>query len=163
MTFVKTHWFGLLIGFWLLAFVIMLVLIIISPKYDLKNRGFTYCTQCLVDDLQDCDRAFGCSIKAVTRSTWCDIKIIAEGLSLWYNGKQPAPWSNYIFTPEINTAFDDTNDKDMAKYLEENPDTVAHMQELIKLRKDWDNAKEKDELDFKKIVPESPTPGVGLE
>ena len=129
MTSIKTHWFGLLIGLWLLAFIVMLVLIVVSPKHDLKNRGFTYCTQNLISDLQDCDRAIICSTKAVTLSTWCDIKIIAQGLKLWYKGEQATPWSNYIFEPETTRLFDDTNDEDLADYLKENPDTAAHIQE----------------------------------
>lgn len=165
MKFIKLHWFELLIGVWLMGFALLLTLILLAPKHDLKNRGFTYCTQVLISDLQECDRAFFCSSKAVAQSTWCDIKIVAQGLKLWHDGKQPYPWSNYIFTPEtVNSVlFDDIEDEEIAAYLKANPDSTDKIQEFIKLRKDLDNVEKEKSRQHTKISPQNSTSGMGLE
>ena len=56
MKLVKNYWFGTLIGTLLLGFLILFVLILISPKQDIKNRGFISCTQEMVGDLLECDK-----------------------------------------------------------------------------------------------------------
>ncbi len=141
MKFIKEYWFSILIGLWLTLFLLMLTLVLLAPKYDLQNRGFTYCTQKLIEDIQDCDAEFFCGAKAVSSSTWCDVKIIAQGIKLWYNNEQPRPWSNYIFTPETASVFDD---EELAIEAEGADSDVAPMQELIKIGKDTDYAASKD-------------------
>lgn len=50
-----------------------------------------------------------CVLGSVVDNTFCNVGVIGEGLKLWMTGKQPAPWSNYLFEPEIKrpSATDD--------------------------------------------------------
>lgn len=138
MAFIKNYWFGTLLGLAVSAFMLMLMLILIAPKQDVQNRGFVYCTQNLIDDLADCNRALWCSSKAVSKNTWCDIKIIADGFLLWMDNKQPKPWSNYIFKPELpQNSFVDEEAR--AEYLKQYPDVKQEMESLHKLRKELEN------------------------
>ena len=138
MYFIKRYWFGGLLITIIGCFLILFLLLVISPKQDDKNRGFIKCTQQMVDSLYDCERQVWCSIKAISNNTFCDFMVIREGFKLWLNDKQPTPWSNYIFVPELNdnSFFDEEIQK---KYLEKNPDTQAEMMRLNKLRKDLED------------------------
>ena len=152
MTFIKNYWFGTLIGALLLGFLLLFVLIMISPKQDAKGRGFVLCTQEMVDDLLICDKKISCSIGAIFRNTICDIKVIGKGVSYWIKGKQPYPWSNYIFEPEIpkNTYVDEAAREE---YLSEFPETAKEMQMLKKLNKELEN-EQNMQINFKEIMPE---------
>lgn len=138
MSFIKNYWFGIILGLMMFVFMLILILILIAPKQDAKNRGFVFCTQNLMDNLADCDRALWCSSKAVLRNTLCDFKIISTGLSLWAKGKQPRPWSNYIFEPEpVQNPFVDEEAR--AEYLKQYPNVKLEMENLHKLRKELEN------------------------
>ena len=138
MNFVKNHWFSCLIAGMMLCFFCIFVLILLAPKQDAKGRGFIPCTQEMVQKLLDCDRKFFCSTKVVFDNNLCMLKVIGHGFSDWLNHKQPRPWSNYIFEPEIplNTYIDE---EARQNYLNENPDTSAEMQRLNLLRKELEN------------------------
>lgn len=138
MSFIKNYWFSILLGLALFVFMLILVLILAAPKQDAKNRGFVFCSQNLMDDLNDCNRALWCSGKAIFKTTFCDLKIIGTGLSLWAKGKQPRPWSNYIFEPEpLKNSFVDEDAR--IKYLEQYPNVKTEMENLHKLRKELEN------------------------
>ncbi|MFR8205278.1 MAG: hypothetical protein ACLU99_02275 [Alphaproteobacteria bacterium] len=54
------------------------------------------------------------------------------------SGKQPAPWSNYIFIPELpeDENFDNAA---RAEYFKTNPDIAVEMQDLKQLNKELEN------------------------
>ena len=86
----------------LVAYVIyMMMVLVISPKKDLKQRGFIACTRELVLNLGDCERGqLGCVLKAFYGDTACNSKVIYKGLTAWLKGEQSTPWANYIFEPQ---------------------------------------------------------------
>ena len=145
MNFIKRYWFGTLLISIICCFFTLFILLIISPKQDIQNRGFIKCTQQMIDNLYDCNRKVWCSIKAIGENTLCDIKVVSEGFDLWLNNKQPYPWSNYIFEPELdkNPYFDDEG---RDEYLKNNPSIKAEMLRLDKLRKDLENETKKQEI-----------------
>lgn len=148
MSFIKNHWFGLLGGIVIFVFMSVFVLVLLSPRQDAQNRGFIPCTRRLAEKLLDCpeDRKIRCLFGAITRNTWCDMKVIGRGFSGWLSGKQPAPWSNYIFIPE--SVRDETFDKDAeAEYLKNNPSPAAEMQKLQKLNEELENEIIREEID----------------
>ena len=106
----------------------------------------------MIDNLYDCNRKVWCSIKAINNNTLCDLKVIGEGFKLWLDNKQPTPWSNYIFEPEIseNTFFDK---EAREEYLKNNPDVKMEMMRLDKLRKGLENEENKQTVD-KEMLPE---------
>lgn len=121
-----------------MAFAIMLVLVMLSPKYDAKNRGFVACTHNLLDGIVECDHTIGCSMGVIIQSAWCDIKMVGSGIKNWAEGRQAYPWSNYIYEPETpkNQLVDE---EARIKYLEQYPDTKAEMEEKHRLRKELEN------------------------
>lgn len=81
--------------------VYMMTVLIISPKNDLKNRGFITCTKQLVLNLGECESGqLVCVFKVFYNDTVCNSKVIADGFAKWIKGEQSAPWSNYIFEPQ---------------------------------------------------------------
>ena len=146
MNFIKRYWFGGLLAFIVSCFLLLFVLLILSPKNDAKGRGFVKCTYDMIDDLTECDRAFGCSVTSVIKNTWCNIKVVAEGVDLWLDDKQEYPWSNYIFEPEIdkNSFFEE---EARAEYLKNNPDVKKEMMRLDKLRKELEYDENNQKID----------------
>ncbi|MBR4105916.1 MAG: hypothetical protein IKK52_01275 [Alphaproteobacteria bacterium] len=151
MNFIKHHWFGALLGLWMVLFIGLVGIVLAAPHYDAQNRGFAFCTQNLADNLADCERESLCSMQAVLDNTWCDIKIIAKSFTDWIDGKNPYPWSGYIFEPEQPrpSYFDD---EEIKAYLKEYPDTLDEMERLKNLRKDMENAQDKDSS-IEKFIP----------
>ena len=143
MSFIKRYWFGCLTGFILSCFLVLFILLIISPKQDTKGRGFIKCTQEMVNELTLCNKKIWCSIKAIGNNTLCDVFVVAKGFDLWLDDKQPTPWSNYIFEPELeeNLFFDE---EARIEYIKNNPDTKDEMIRLNKLRKDLENEANKN-------------------
>lgn len=152
MSFIKQHWFGMTVSLLALVFLVLLILILLAPKQDAKQRGFVKCTQNMIEELLECDKKFACSISAIAGNTWCDIKVVGLGIKEWANGKQPAPWSNYIFEPEPveNPLIDEEY---RAEYLKAYPDVKQEMMRLEKLRKDLEN--EQNDQNFnEEMLPE---------
>lgn len=80
--------------------VYMMTVLVISPKNDLKNRGFIACTKKLVYNLGNCQSGqIGCVSKAFYHDTACNSKVICKGFVKWVKGEQSTPWANYIFEP----------------------------------------------------------------
>ena len=152
MNFIKKHWFSGLLILIVCCFFALFLVLIISPKQDDKNRGFIKCTQQMVDELSDCEKKIWCSIKAIGNNTLCDIKIIAEGFTLWLDDKQPYPWSNYIFKPEImeTSVFDEEARKE---YLKNHPNVEADMRQLDRLRKELENEENNDQTISEEMLP----------
>ena len=133
-------------GMFMTAFMVMLLLIIISPKQDAKERGFVACTQNLLDDLIDCNHNVVCSTLAIVDNTWCDIKVIVKGAKEWIQGQQPKPWSNYIYEPEMSeNQFVDEEARQ--KYLKRYPNTKEEMEKKHLLRKELENEQNAIKID----------------
>ena len=153
MTFLRNHWFGLLIGTVTFVFMILFVLILLSPRQDARRRGFIPCTETMAEKLLSCSgNKLGCLFSAITANSWCDIKVVGRGLSGWISGKQRTPWSNYIFVPEISAdAFFDENAR--KAYLKISPDIRSEMRQLQKLNEELENAENNEQ----QVDPKLPT------
>lgn len=161
MKWVKDHWFGMIMWLWVVAVALVMVMVLLSPHYDAKNRGFAFCTQQLIEKLEECDKKIACSTVAVLDNTICDVKIIGKSFKEWVDGKHPYPWSGYIFAAEIPlSSF--INEDERREYLEEYPDTLAEMEKLKFLRKDLENAQNKHNDEKKFSLPKAVT-GMGFE
>jgi hypothetical protein len=112
-------WFAPAVGFTIIIFAMIFLVVFLSPREDELNRGFIPCTNKLAEDMSECDNTL-CIFKAVVNDNICNFKVIGEGFSLWFKKEQPYPWSNYIFTPQI--------DEEQLKAKQE-------MQELLKIKK----------------------------
>lgn len=153
MNLIKNYWFGICIGLVFAFFAFLITMIILSPKQDVQNRGFVYCTQNLIEELSFCDKKIGCSVKAIAENTWCDIKVVTTGFMDWKNDKQPLPWSNYIFEPEL--PIDRYVDEEEYKiYMEQNPNTKNEMNELEIFRKELENEQNNQIFDEKFLPKE---------
>ncbi|MBQ8677091.1 MAG: hypothetical protein IJ529_01320 [Alphaproteobacteria bacterium] len=155
MNFIKQHWFGGLVGVVTVFFVLLIILVAISPKYDAQNRGFVYCTGELIEQINDCERTLFCSTKAIVKSTVCDISIVAQGFSRWLAGRQPYPWSNYLFTPEPPVlSLDNPDVQSWEEYSANHPDDVVELEKLKQLRKDLDYVETSIEQDLSRQLPQ---------
>lgn len=161
MNFIKNHWFGALIWMWTIIFALFMAVVLLSPHHDLKNRGFTFCTQKLSEDLALCERFSLCTTKTIFYNTWCDIKVIAKSFRDWYDGKNAYPWSGFLFKPAtIQQSFFD--DEEIKEYMQEHPDTLAEMEQLKILGKDLENVQQEN-VSIKNFKFELETSGVGLK
>lgn len=159
MSFIKKHWFGMIAAFVVAIFFVLFVLILISPRQDLQKRGFIPCTEALAEQVLSCEKnKIICMLSATMKNSWCDMKVVGRGFSNWVKGKQPAPWSNYIFEPELpeDEYFDDEARKE---YLKHTPDIAAEMQNLKKLSEELENENIKES----ELKPEDKPTSVGLE
>lgn len=148
MSFIKTHWFGLISGVVVFVFMGVFVLVLLSPRQDAQKRGFIPCTHELANRLLNCesDKKISCLFGAILRNTWCDMKVIGQGVANWFDGKQKTPWSNYIFIPEAELS--DVFDTETAKeYLKNNPSPAVEMQKLQKLNKELE-----DEINYEEVA-----------
>lgn len=139
-SFLKEHWFGLLMSFVILFGFLFFLLILLSPRYDAQKRGFIPCTESLAQNLLSCpqESKYSCGIKYIFINSWCDMKVIGKGFSDWLDGKQKAPWSNYIFEPELNTPIDET-DEFYADYKARGISPQLEMQKLIEMHHNLEN------------------------
>ena len=160
MNFIKSHWFGILICLWLVLFVAMMVVVLIAPHNDAKNRGFAFCTHNLINTLENCNRKIICSTKAITDNTVCDIKIITNSFYKWLKGDNRFPWSDYIFSPEKSFSYIDEEER--KEYLNEFPDTLEEMEKLKQLRKDMEDA-QNEYISKEEIILPAEVTGMGFE
>ena len=155
INFVKKHWFtvlmSLLVAFYLMVFVFVLV----SPKVDKQNRGFIPCTQEMtVKVLENKQQSSSRLIKIVLDNTFCDIKVVTKGFTDWLRGKQPTPWANYFFEPEVEQN-ETQDDEELLKFYEENPYLSEDMKKLDIERQKLEQLLEQTEINenSKAIVP----------
>jgi len=152
MSFIKRYWFAATIGLLVSLCFLLLVLLLISPKQDSKERGFVRCTQNMIEHLIVCDKKIGCSLGAIAVNTLCDIKVVGKGVVDWIDGKQPRPWSNYIYVPEVEpNPFVDEDARQ--EYLKQHPDIKQEMQKLNKLRKELEDEENKQMFN-EEMLPE---------
>ncbi|MBE6448078.1 MAG: hypothetical protein E7018_02125 [Alphaproteobacteria bacterium] len=145
MNFVRHHWFGLIMSIVVCAFMLMFVLVLLSPRQDAKKRGFIPCTETLAENILSCQKnKVFCLLSAVVKNSWCDAKVIGAGFSMWVGGEQSTPWANYIFEPEI--VFDGIDDPEAREqYLKENPNLKTEMIELKRLSEELENEESKEQ------------------
>lgn len=143
MRFIKTHWFGLLISLVVLFFVLVFVLVLFSPRHDVKKRGFIPCTEEMVSDMLSCENKNFCMLKVVVKNSFCDSQIIISGVKSWALGQQQTPWANYFFTPEF--APTQEPEAGLQEFYDENPHVTANMEELRKLNQNLEKEIEKEE------------------
>lgn len=143
MKFIQKHWFGMLIGFMVLVFCILFILVMLSPRQDMQKRGFIPCTEAMAEQLLSCENKVFCSLSAIIQNSWCDMKVVGRGVRDWAKGQQATPWENYIYTPEFPTDefFDE---QARAAYLSKTPDIEAEMQRLHELNKELEDAEYKE-------------------
>ena len=94
MTFLKHHWFGLILSLFMLAYLLVFVLVLLSPRYDVQKRGFIPCTETMAERLIDCDNGAWCMLKTIVRNGWCDAEVIGGGFRMWLRGEQKTPCLN---------------------------------------------------------------------
>ena len=150
MNFIRHHWFGLLTGLFIFIFFVLFVLVLLSPRQDIRRRGFIPCTEVMAEKILDCEgNRVGCLLAAVVGNSWCDLKVVGRGIRDWAGGRQKTPWSNYIFVPELPAdEFFDAEAR--AEYFKNNPDVKAEMQQLQKLNKELENEENRE----RKVSPE---------
>ena len=159
MSFIKKHWFGVVATFVVAIFFVLFVLILVSPRQDLQRRGFIPCTEALAEQVLNCKKyKISCMLSATVKNSWCDMKVVGRGFNNWIRGKQPAPWSNYIFEPEL-PADEYFDNEAKAEYFKHYPDIAAEMQNLKKLSEELENETNKEN----ELKPEDKPTGVGLE
>lgn len=95
--------FGLLFS----GVVYLTVVMYLSPRQDVKERGFIPCTKQLIIALQDCPAGkLGCPFKLLVEDMACNIGVVGTGATNWIKGKQSTPWANYLFEPKLAEADD---------------------------------------------------------
>lgn len=137
-----SHWFGLLCTTLLSLSFLFFILVILSPREDLQKRGFIPCTESMVLGMKTCPTTdkYGCMFGKIIENSWCDITIIGQGFKLWVSGEQNAPWSNYLFTPDLTPAAA-ANDEALQEFYKENPNIKDDLAKLEKLNEDLENGK----------------------
>ena len=139
MSFIKHHWFGLIISLFMLAYLLVFVLVLFAPRYDEQKRGFIPCTEIMAEELIFCDSSAWCMLKTIAKNTWCDTNVVAKGFGQWIKGEQKTPWANYLFEPQLsqqNIASDVEPEESLQEFYEQTPDIEASMQNLRKLNQE---------------------------
>ena len=137
MRWLKEHWFGLLMSLFTLLAVMYFVIIFVSPRYDLKRRGFIPCTEELAQNLASCkENKLICTMGAILKNNLCDLRVIGQGFTDWWNDRQPRPWSNYWFEPELLSDRPGNDDPDLAEFYRQHPDLQVEMNELKRLEQE---------------------------
>ncbi len=142
----KLNWFNVLIGLIIIISMGITLIITFAPREDKFKRGFIRCTNELAEKVNACNGKFWCAGKAILANTKCDSKVIIEGVKLWIDGKQPAPWSNYYFKPDLSHLQNILNEN-AELFYEENPDYIKDFETL---KKDYENLEEKTKHDKEK-------------
>ena len=147
LNFIKKYWFTSLVSLFVIFYLMVFVFVLVSPKVDKQSRGFIPCTQEMtVKILGNEEQSSLKLVKIVIDNTFCDIKVVTDGLVSWVKGKQSTPWANYFFEPEIEqeTVQDD---EELLKFYEENPYISEDMEKLDFERKKLEQLLSQDELE----------------
>lgn len=128
MSFLKNHWFGFLLSLIFGAYLLLFLLVLFAPTKDIQNRGFTKCRMELYINLKGCRSSSWCLLKHIVLVNSCYAKVVGEGFLLWKQGKQPTPWANYFFEPELPR--EDEQHPELVKFYQESTDLPRQMDEL---------------------------------
>ena len=96
----------------------------------------------MAENLYMCNDQKICILKEVINNTFCNIKVIGEGIQLWITGEQSRPWSNYFFEPKLKSITTDgiEPENSLEEYYQNTPDISAEMNELYKLNQQLENS-----------------------
>lgn len=138
MSYIKLHWFGILVSTFVAWVLLVFVLVLFSPRQDIQGRGFIPCTETMADKMLGCtENKTWCMLGAIVDNSFCDMKVVAKGFGLWTTRQQARPWSNYLFIPEA--LDDDFDEQAQSEYLQTNSDIKAEMAELKQLNEEIEN------------------------
>ena len=151
MRFLKHHWFGLILSLFMLTYLLVFVLVLVSPRQDAQKRGFIPCTEAMAEQLISCDNGVVCMLKTIVKNGWCDAEVIGTGFKKWLRGEQKTPWTNYLFKPEQLLPDEDTEiDEGLREFYAQTPDVEASMQNLRRLNRELEQQiKESEEKEIK--------------
>lgn len=150
MAFLKHHWFGFILSAIVLIYLVVFLLVLVSPQQDAEGRGFVKCTNELRSEVTRCAGGKFCVLGAVVDSGFCNIGVVGSGVINWVKGNQKTPWANYLFAPEKITVSDgDEYAAGLADFYRENPNPAQGMENLKKANveledKVKDNGKENE-------------------
>jgi len=133
MNYIKQHWFGMGISCFMAYFLLVFIMVAISPQSDGKNRGFLPCSQEQTEKIINCQKnKVLCVLSASVRGNICYMKVLNQGVWNFITGKQSRPWSNYLFEPEIIQNKEQNNDyeAEMQQLLAENPTLLEDMEKI---------------------------------
>ena len=136
MRFLRQYWFSLLMSVFLLCAIAYFAVVFVSPRYDMQHRGFVPCTKQLATNVEACGQGkVLCILGTIGTDNLCNLKVIAKGFKNWLAGEQNAPWSNYIFTPELpqNPSPDEEETEEVYTI---DQDLLQDMEKLKKLNKE---------------------------
>ncbi len=142
MNFIKQHWFGTLIALIMFFSIFLFLIVVFSPRYDRQQRGFIPCTETMADELLDCGNKSFCMLGAILNNSICDAKIILAGLGDWVKGRQPTPWSNYFFTPDLTP--DEEDEAEVQEFYQDNPNLREDMNRLKQLNENLEQQQSAD-------------------
>lgn len=153
--FLKRNWFGVIVGAAAFCYLCIFLLVLFSPRRDELNRGFIPCTKAMAGEMFSCrENKIWCMAAAVVKNSVCDARVVWKGLTDWVDGRQPAPWSNYLFEPVI--AIQENPDESLAEYYAEHPDTLTDMQQLDRERRELERDLNNS---MRRLVPLRPAEG----
>ncbi len=130
--FIKKYWFAIIMAVCCILYLAVFLLVLFSPKTDKLNRGFIPCTTEMARSILE-ERENGSFelVKIIIKNTYCDAKVVGNGLVKWLKGEQSSPWANYLFEPV--PLFEEEN-AELAEFYKENPDIEKDMEVLNKKR-----------------------------
>ena len=157
MKFIKQHWFNIFVVLFIITSMGLSLIVALAPKEDKLERGFIPCTKQLTERIIGCHSDFWCVTSSILKNSRCDIKVIGHGINLWITGKQPKPWSNYFFTPDLSH-IDNSLDKNAQLFYEENPDFMEDFENLKENYKKLEEMNKNDSEENKEYNFEKDTP-----
>ena len=128
MGFVRQHWFGFIVTLVLLLSALLFLIVLFSPRQDNQKRGFIPCTETMAAALYDCRGRSFCMLGAILENSRCDAAVVLTGLGDWVKGKQPSPWSNYFFTPDLEP--EEELAPEVQEFYQDNPNLRRDMKQL---------------------------------
>lgn len=78
--------------------------------------------------LYDCRGRSFCMLGAILENSRCDAAVVLTGLGDWVKGKQPSPWSNYFFTPDLEP--EEELAPEVQEFYQDNPNLRRDMKQL---------------------------------
>ena len=145
--FIKKYWFVIIISLFIFLYLTVFFSVMFSPKEDKFDRGFIKCTkETATSIISNKNKSSFKLAGIIIENTYCDIKVMAKGLSDWFKGKQKYPWSNYLFEPVIEEP-EKNSDEELLNFYEENPDLEKEMEVLNAKRQELEERMLEQELE----------------
>ena len=130
MNYIKQHWFGISVSVFMAYFLLVFIMVAISPRTDIQNRGFIPCSHEQTEKIINCTKNKAlCVIHSAVRGNFCYMKVFNLGLWKFLSGKQSRPWSNYLFAQETQQN-NEKYQEEINKLLEEDPNLIDGIEDL---------------------------------